>query len=122
MLHQLVTIPIAPVPKPRMTRSDQWKKRPATDRYWKYKDALRAEVRGTLEPQFDVDFFIPMPKSWSKKERAALLGKPHQQKPDIDNYLKAFMDALCDDDSYIWDVHPRKFWAIEGSIELTERE
>jgi Holliday junction resolvase RusA-like endonuclease len=104
-----------------MTRSDQWKKRPATTRYWEFKDALRAEVRGNLEPCFDIDFFIPMPKSWSHKKKAEMSGKPHQVKPDVDNFLKAFMDCLCEDDSYIWDVHPRKFWAATGAIELTER-
>lgn len=61
-----------------------------------------------------------MPLSWSEKRKAEFDGKPHQSKPDVDNYLKGLMDALCDDDSYIYDVHASKFWAREGSIELTE--
>lgn len=61
-----------------------------------------------------------MPKSWSKKKKAEYLGKPHQVKPDSDNYLKAFMDALCEDDSYIYDARVQKYWAEEGSIELDE--
>lgn len=62
-----------------------------------------------------------MPPSWSAKKKEFYNGKPHQVKPDIDNYLKAFMDALCSDDSYIFDAQAQKFWALEGSIELTER-
>ena len=33
----------------------------------------------------DVSFIMPMPKSWSKKKRAAMDGKPHTARPDIDN-------------------------------------
>jgi len=113
-------IPVAPVPKPRMTKSDRWKQRPAVMRYWKFKDDLKAVVKGDLEPIFDVTFYVPMPKSWSEKQKATMVNTPHQVKPDVDNYLKAFMDALCVDDSYVYDVHARKFWAEEGSIVLLE--
>lgn len=113
-------IPLAPVPKPRMTRSDSWKKRPAVVRYWAFKDSLHELVRGDLDPRFAVQFNVAMPVSWSKKKRSEMLGKPHQQKPDVDNYLKALMDALCSDDSYVYDVHCTKYWAEEGSIELEQ--
>ena len=121
MQRTTVRIPVAPVPKPRMTQSDVWKKRPAVLRYRQFKDDLRAEVRGTLDPRFDIVFLVPMPKSWSKKEKAAMFGRPHQQKPDVDNYLKAFMDAMAIEDSYVYDARARKFWAYEGRIDLTER-
>lgn len=62
-----------------------------------------------------------MPPSWSEKKKQAFDGKPHQVRPDADNYLKAFMDALCKDDSYVWDARVIKYWAREGRIELTER-
>ena len=35
-----ITLNIIPVAKPRMTQSDKWKKRPATEKYWKYKDSF----------------------------------------------------------------------------------
>lgn len=62
-----------------------------------------------------------MPMSWSEKKKVLYDGKPHQVKPDADNYLKAFMDALCEDDSYVYDVHAIKEWARKGEIILTER-
>lgn len=62
-----------------------------------------------------------MPASWSARKKNLYDGKPHQVKPDIDNYLKAFMDALCEDDSYVYDVRATKEWACEGSIILIER-
>ena len=115
-----MNIPINPVPKPRMTQSDKWKKRPAVMRYHQYKDELHLLVRGDLEPTFTVVFNVQMPKSWSNKKKEEMEGKPHQQKPDIDNYLKAFMDALCVDDSYVYDVRAIKRWSKVGSIELSE--
>lgn len=114
----VIIIPVAPVPKPRMTRNSSWK--PAAKRYFKYKDDLLSHVQGELEPRFMVRFNVPMPKSWSKKERAKMLGMPHQSKPDVDNYLKAFMDALSSADQYIYDVRAVKYWAESGSIELEE--
>lgn len=116
-----VVIPIAPVPKPRMTQRDKWKKRPIVERYFQFKDEIHTLVRGDLDARFTVVFYIAMPASWSVKKKELYNGKPHQNKPDIDNYLKAFMDALCSDDSYVFDAQAQKFWAEEGRIELTER-
>ena len=105
-----------------MTQSDRWKKRPAVVRYHEFKDELRCLVTGELEPKFRVIFNVKMPKSWSERKKDEFEGKPHQQRPDIDNYLKALMDALSTEDSYIYDVHAIKRWAREGSIELYESE
>ena len=45
-------------------------------------------------------------------------GKPHQQKPDKDNLEKALLDALCEDDSYIYDGRVSKYWSDAGYIEI----
>lgn len=113
--------PIIPVAKPRMTQSDQWKKRPVVLKYRAFKDEVRAH--GVVLPECNavVTFYLPMPKSWSKKKRSAMIGKPHQQTPDVDNLLKALADACHTDDSHIWDVHVRKLWAEEGSIVIIKR-
>jgi len=57
-----------------------------------------------------------MPKSWSKKKRAEMAGKPHQAKPDKDNLEKALLDAVFEEDSQIWDNRVSKFWGDEGAI------
>lgn len=111
-------IPIDPVGKPRMTRSDRWKERPVTTRYWQFKDALKLAYPHQLPPRFAITFHIPMPKSWSNKKKESMFGQPHQQRPDIDNILKSVMDSLCEDDSYIYDIRMTKKWAVLGSIEL----
>lgn len=120
-MQEPIIISVVPVPKPRMTQSDRWKQRPAVMRYRQYKDDLKSLVRGTLEASFEVEFYLPMPPSWSQKKRLAMEGAPHQQKPDVDNLLKGLMDALCEEDSYVFNVQVSKFWASEGSIKLTER-
>jgi len=103
-----------------MTRSDKWKQRPAVMRYRQFKDDLREVIKGELDPRFKIVFHVPLPKSWSEKKKIAFDGQPHQVKPDVDNYLKAFMDAMSSDDSYIYDVHCQKYWAREGKITLME--
>ena len=111
---------ITPVPKPRQTRSDKWKKRPAVLRYRSFAD----EIRLRFPQDFDINgsritFHMPMPKSWSKKKKAEMVGRPHQQRPDIDNLAKSLLDALYGDDSHIWNISLVKKWAVEGSIEIT---
>ena len=112
---------VEPVPKPRMTRSDRWNERPATSRYWAFKDELcyAANKGGYKVPAvLSVWFYLPMPQSWSKKKQESMYGKPHQSKPDLDNLLKAFKDALCEDDSYVHHyIDVRKIWATRGRIE-----
>ena len=112
---------ITPIPKPRMTRADSWKKRPCVVRYWDYKDNLTLQARAlrfTVEEHLDIEFHIPMPKSWSKKKKAKMLGNPHQQTPDIDNLSKAFLDSLCEQDNYVWSLVAKKYWSDKGFIKI----
>lgn len=117
---------VVPMGKPRMTKRDVkrdvWKKRPVVLRYRAFCDELRLRVaRAKLVLPHGgaaVTFHLPMPDSWSKRKREAMLGRPHQTKPDIDNLLKALMDALFENDAVVYDIHPRKFWAVRGGIEV----
>lgn len=112
-------IEITPVPKPRMTQSDRWKQRPCTERYWAFKDRLRSAWGDRVVPDtFHVIFTVAMPISWSRKKRESMRGKPHQSKPDCDNFLKGFADCLLDEDSRLWDIRATKLWGDSGSIEV----
>jgi len=105
--------------KPRMTQADSWKKRPIVLKYWEYKDNIRLWARENnfnLGNEICVIFYIPMPKSWSLKKKEQMLGKTHQQRPDIDNLLKGLMDALLEEDSHIHSVYAKKVWADKGCI------
>lgn len=48
-----------------------------------------------------VTFFIPCPKTWSKKKKKRYHGTLHQSRPDLKNLLSAWEDALCIEDKYI---------------------
>jgi Holliday junction resolvase RusA-like endonuclease len=106
---------ITPVAKPRMTQSDKWKKRPATAKYWAFKDEVRAAGM-TLWNGCTVVFHIPMPASWSVKKKHAMRGEYHTQKPDCDNLLKAALDAIYDDDAHLAHITIIKRWADTGAI------
>ena len=111
---------IPPCSKPRMTQRDRWKKRQCVLDFFAFRDRIRQEVKriNTLlikESPFDWDnltviFLVPMPKSWSKKKKALMVGKPMQQRPDLDNYLKGLFDATHEEDSSIWKVTASKIW------------
>lgn len=107
---------ITPVPKPRMTQSDKWKKRPCVLRYWSFKDEVRRHGIGLQHHGSHVTFVLPMPKSWSNKKRAEMYGQPHQSKPDLDNLKKALLDAIFDDDKVVWDMWVTKIWGRIGEI------
>ena len=118
------TFLVNPIGKPRMTRADTWKKRPAVQRYWAYKDILARQRKGFVIPEsdFQIIFYLLMPKSWNHKKKAEMLDMPCKNKPDIDNVLKGFFDCLCREDKQIWDVRATKIWAEKGKIEVYVEE
>jgi len=109
-------VSITPVAKPRMTRSDRWKQRPAVLRYRAFSDELRLKTPDMDLNYYTLTFGLPMPKSWSKKKKLEMDGQPHQQKPDIDNLCKSVLDALYLDDSHIHDINLKKVWTTNGFI------
>ena len=106
---------IIPVAKPRMTRRDKWQKRDCVMRYRDYCDELRRQ-KVRFESGDHITFILPMPDSWSKKQRINHNGTPHLFRPDADNLVKAVCDALYDNDSAIWDFRVTKIWGERGKI------
>lgn len=113
-----------PPGKPRMTKSDKWRKRSATDKYWVWANAIKVAVAGCIPPAAMVAevnwtaYFEP-PPSWSKKKRVAAIGTRHRSKPDLDNIAKALSDTLWpDDDSAIADGTFRKRWDWTARLEV----
>jgi Holliday junction resolvase RusA-like endonuclease len=105
-----------------MTQRDKWltgaRKRPEVVRYHAFCDEVKA-AKITLGPLLECRFFIPMPKSWSKKKKLEMGLTPHQSKPDLSNLVKALEDAACVDDSHIWCYKSvGKFWHYTGAIDI----
>jgi Holliday junction resolvase RusA-like endonuclease len=103
-----------------MTQRDKWAKRPAVLRYRAFCDEVRLNRVSLPEAGARIEFHIPMPKSWSKKKRKLMDGKPHQQKPDLDNLIKALGDSIHAEDCGIYDLSACKRWAETGAITIKE--
>lgn len=101
-----------------MTQRDTWKKRPSTTKYWNFKDEVkRLGIRLPLGGA-RITFHLPMPKSWKRTKREKMEFRPHQVKPDIDNLVKALLDAIYENDAVVWDLRATKVWGSEGKIEI----
>jgi Holliday junction resolvase RusA-like endonuclease len=84
-------------------------------RYRAFADECRLQGM-KIESRQKVTFFIPMPKSWGKKKREEMECKPHQQTPDVDNLLKAVLDATHKQDCAVWSIWAEKRWSKVGAI------
>jgi Holliday junction resolvase RusA-like endonuclease len=117
----VITLNINPCPKPRMTRADKYKKRPAVMRYRAFADELRLKLPRNYDFNgAKIEFGVPMPKSWSRIKKEVMAYEPHTQTPDLDNYLKALLDAHTSDDSGIHTLGKlTKIWAYtDGYIRI----
>lgn len=115
----VMKIIINPTPKPRMTRSDKWKKRPCVLRYRAFSDELRYKLnKFELSDNYKVTFGVALPKSYSKKKALDLEGKKHQLTPDLDNLIKALQDSLMKQDNKVHKIIASKVWSKEGFIEI----
>ena len=98
--------PVKPMGAPRQTQRDKWKKRPVVGRYHEFKDMVRmyAKAQGfkwNKKQWLSFYFEVPMPKSWPKYKKAEMEGMEHDEKPDIDNMLKAMLDTLLKEDKSV---------------------
>lgn len=63
-----------------------------------HKDEIRgwAERTGFVMPlgHFAVWFYVPMPRTWRKKQCDKMCYTVHQSTPDLDNYLKQLYDSI----------------------------
>jgi Holliday junction resolvase RusA-like endonuclease len=125
-LQLIKLIEINPVPEPRQSRRDTWNPSDRVIKYRDFCDTLNQHFRAAQLPEnYLLVFYLPMPKSWSKKKKVQLYLTPHQQKPDKDNLEKAFLDGLFSkhhnldgnyDDSHVWDGRTIKLWSDRGAI------
>ena len=68
------------------------------------------------------DFYVPMPRTWSKKKKEAHIGKYCDNNKDLDNYQKLLFDCMngiyFKDDRQLVMIRARKYWSTgSGHIE-----
>lgn len=117
-----------PMGAPRQNRHTMFSRHDGgrIERYHAYRDEIASRVLalidagvmrfGDLTAHLGLCFRFPVPPSWPLKRRVEALnwGSYHRQKPDVDNLVKAFLDAVTDEDSDIADVRAIKVWCPEG--------
>ena len=128
--RRIYVFDITPMGAVRMSQSDRWKTNPnhadpnkrqrvEVSRYFHFKDLVRSQAKAMNFVQgctLEIVFCVPMPTSWSKKKREAMNKLPVKTRPDIDNYVKAFLDAMLIEDGHIWSIKAEKRYAFFGSI------
>ncbi len=93
--------------RPRFTRQGRAYTPSKTLKYESYLRAMLADAMErppTAEPvSVSLEFCMPEPKSMRKRDQGKML--PHTKRPDVDNLMKAVLDAansiVFDDDSQI---------------------
>ena len=124
-------IDIVPMGAVRMTRKSKFVDNDAKG-YLDYKSAVYFEVLKQLNGVYnpintavgvEVLFKMPIPESWSKREKEKAPGTLHTKKPDIDNMVKGLFDALNGliwvDDNRVSEVTVRKVYSNNPGIEFT---
>ena len=122
----MITFPIAPVvaSRARVTRwSTYFPKRYTQFRkeFGELLEKYKAEpVDGLLYVK--LDFYVQIPKSWSKKKKEEKEGNHCDNNADLDNYVKATLDSLegkyYSNDKQIAMIRARKYWSNDGRIEF----
>lgn len=118
--------------RPRFSRYGAYTPK-KTQEYEEYVKMCWLAKYGSIQPseqslEVNVVFYLPIPKSVNKKQRAEMLdGKiKHTKKPDIDNLIKSVLDALngiaYSDDSKIIRVAAEKRYSEKPKTELIIKE
>ena len=78
----------------------------------------RAPLQGPLFVTFELH--MPIPASLSLRKQVALVGRPHEKRPDVSNVIKAVEDALngvvWHDDSQITHLTAQKVYSLEPKV------
>ena len=114
-------IELTPIPAPRIPHQYKWSDQ--AKRYYAWRDQLRALHPAPLPACLSLKFWLPLPKRPSKR-RGQVGGARHQQTPDLDNMVKACMDALAVKDHHVWYLSAMKRWSPDrqGRIEVREAD
>ena len=125
-----VVLYVAPVPASR-ARVTRWSTY-FPKKYTQFKKDMELALGNTCFTPSDkliyaqLDFFVAMPKSCSKKKRLDKSGKFCDNNADIDNYIKAILDSLegtyYENDKQIVMIRGRKYYSETPRIEYTQTE
>lgn len=89
-----------------------------------YKKTNEGKLSGEIEA--DIRAMYQIPKSTPKCKLQEMLKEHPQKKPDLDNIIKAVLDALngiaYDDDKQVTKINIEKFYSLEGKVIIKIKE
>lgn len=124
------TFYVNPVPasRPRVTRWSTF----FPKKYTQFKEDMKLALNDVqFIPQtgnlyVELTFYVAIPKSWSKKKKAAKEGKYCDNNADIDNYCKAILDSLegiyFENDNQVVMIRAIKRYSSDPRIEYFQEE
>lgn len=120
-----------PAPRPRVPRRG---KPYYTEPYLSYKENLKNKLlviaSGKEKPIYkkykplkvEINFYMPIPTSLSKKKRLEAIDTYHVKKPDLDNLVKSILDGMNDiifhDDGQVASLEVRKLLSDNPRTEV----
>jgi Holliday junction resolvase RusA-like endonuclease len=124
---QHFVVDIKPMGAVRMTQRGKWTN-PQAQKYLAYKSEIQRQVRLQAPElikqacEVSINFWMPIPESWSAKKKIASIGKSVTVKPDIDNLVKGLFDALnglvWTDDNLVVSCNAMKIYSVSGKIDF----
>ena len=125
-----IVIPGVPVPKGRPRLGNGRAYTPARTAAWERAAKASARAQWGSEPplegavKVELLVILPVPKSWGKHVKVLALDGAYlpARRPDLDNYIKAGLDALNEiawrDDAQVVELSARKTYAGKPRVEI----
>jgi len=128
-MEKLIIIRQIPVAQPRVrvTRFSSYDLAHEPKAYAKLQIAQQVTEVLDFPLEVEATFFMPIPKSISKKKQALMLSNEikHQKQKDLDNLLKYLFDVCNEivfkDDKQIWKIQAQKLYSEDPRTEITLR-
>ena len=124
MIKETFNITPVPASRPRVTRFSTYFPKKYTQFRKQFAELLDDITTQTNDGLLSVklDFYVQIPKSWSKKKTKEMEGRYCSNNADLDNYCKAVLDGLegryYENDKQVVMIRARKFYSINGRIQF----
>ena len=124
MIKETFNITPVPASRARVTRWSTYFPKKYTQFRKQFAELLDDITTQTNDGLLSVklDFYVQIPKSWSKKKTKEMEGRYCSNNADLDNYCKAVLDGLegryYENDKQVVMIRARKFYSKFARIEF----
>ena len=124
MIKETFNITPVPASRPRVTRFSTYFPKKYTQFRKQFAELLDDITTQTNDGLLSVnlDFYVQIPKSWSKNKTKEMEGRYCSNNADLDNYCKAVLDGLegryYENDKQVVMIRARKFYSKDARIEF----